>query len=217
MTDSDLNSFDSVAGVYDTLAKLVYGKSIRQAQLYYLDQLRESSNILIIGGGTGWILRSLLEVNANATIWYVEASAKMLEMAKRRNLIPGATINFVHATEDSLPETPVFDAVIANFYFDLFDDERLPKILGTISRCLIPGATLLVADFNAPVFWWQRLLVRVMYGFFRVVSGLHTSDLPRWPFFLEQANFRLLKTRTFYRGFIQSSVYDFVPFPVLFS
>jgi len=212
MMDKDMNAFDNVSGVYDSLASLVYGSSIKNAQLFYLEELRHSKCILIIGGGTGWILQSLLEINQNATVWYVEASAKMLEIAKGRKLAEGGSIKFVHSTEKSLPDFPVFDAVVANFYFDLFSDEGLKNVLAKLTRSLFPGAILLVADFNQPHHWWQRLLVSSMYRFFRIVSRLETKQLPRWQHFLEQSNFRLLKTRTFYRGFIQSAVYDFVLF-----
>jgi len=216
MTDKDLNGFDSVSGVYDALARVVYGRSIRNAQLVYLDQLRESKNILIIGGGTGWILQSLLEVNPTAHIWYVEASEKMLEMARGRKLVTGATVKFLHSTERSLPNFPLFDAIIANFYFDLFSDERLKNVLDIIGRAIHPHAILLVADFNSTR-WWQKWLLRCMYSFFRIASGLETDHLPQWQFFLEKAGFRLKTTRSFYGGFIQSSVYDFVPFTLLFS
>ncbi|MEZ4686196.1 MAG: hypothetical protein R3B47_09055 [Bacteroidia bacterium] len=54
-------SFNRLAPVYDFLASLVFGNRIRQAQRWLLDFIPEGSSILILGGGTGWILEELAE------------------------------------------------------------------------------------------------------------------------------------------------------------
>jgi len=218
MSKTALNAFDKVSAVYDNLASLVYGQSIRNAQLLYLQEVKHSKCILIIGGGTGWIIEELIAINADATIWYVEASGKMLAMTQAREKVANrADIKFVHGTEKSLPDFPVFDAVIANFYFDLFSNSVLEDVIESLCRSMFPGAVLLVSDFNPPIHWWQRLLMSAMYRFFRIVSCLTTDRLPQWQEALKKNNFLLLKTETFYRGFIRSSVYNFVNFSVLFS
>ncbi|MEJ7646008.1 MAG: methyltransferase domain-containing protein [Chryseolinea sp.] len=218
MSNTNLNAFDKVSGVYDSLVSLVFGQSIRNAQLIYLGEVKHSKCILIIGGGTGWIIEELIAINANAAIWYVEASGKMLKISKSRDKVATRTnIKFVHGTEKSLPDFPVFDAVIANFYFDLFSDDALESVIACLRRSMFPGTILLVSDFNPPVNWWQRLLMSSMYRFFRIVSGLVTDRLPHWQRSLKKNNFLLLKTGTFYRGFIRSSVCQFVNFSVLFS
>jgi trans-aconitate methyltransferase len=79
-----LNGFDSIAGIYDVLAKLVFGQSIQRAQTHFLPNARNCTSILVLGGGTGWLLRHIRQVNAAAHIVYVDASSAMLHRARRQ-------------------------------------------------------------------------------------------------------------------------------------
>ena len=49
-----MNGFNSIAPVYDALATLVFGRSIRNAQLCFLGDIGYRGKVLILGGGTGW-------------------------------------------------------------------------------------------------------------------------------------------------------------------
>jgi tRNA (cmo5U34)-methyltransferase len=48
--------FDRLAPFYDSLARLIIGKGIKQSQLHFLNHLRDKTKLLVLGGGTGWIL-----------------------------------------------------------------------------------------------------------------------------------------------------------------
>jgi tRNA (cmo5U34)-methyltransferase len=49
--------FDRLAPFYDSLARLIIGKGIKQSQLHFLNHLRgQNQGVLVLGGGTGWIL-----------------------------------------------------------------------------------------------------------------------------------------------------------------
>src|SRR5688572_10145370 len=113
--NSTLNRFNRVAGVYDILARMVFGRSIQQAQLHFLNELPTQGNILILGGGTGWILKSILKVRPLITIWFVEASDAMIAKAKQQAGNDEARIHFIHGTEETLVPEVQFDAVLANF------------------------------------------------------------------------------------------------------
>ncbi len=52
-------NYNNSAWFYDSLAGLVYGKALVKAQVYLLQYIPADSNILIVGGGTGWILMNL--------------------------------------------------------------------------------------------------------------------------------------------------------------
>ena len=74
--------FDLIAPYYDSLARLVFGDSIRHCQLEYLDKIPPGAQVLILGGGTGWLLGELMKINPSCRVWYLESSIKMLEMTK---------------------------------------------------------------------------------------------------------------------------------------
>src|SRR4051812_25234860 len=108
--NSKLDTFNGLAFVYDGLAKLVFGKSIQDAQRCFLNQLSDKRNILILGGGTGWILEEVILKNSACDIWYVEASSKMIELSQRK--LPkdyASRVHFIHGTEQSLPNQIQFD------------------------------------------------------------------------------------------------------------
>jgi len=167
--------------------------------------------VLILGGGTGWILSELFKVNPTCRVWYVEASIKMLEKAKtRKEVSPSSQVFFLHGTERNLQQIGDvrFDAVIANFYFDLFTSTSLRAVLENIKRSINPGSKLLVSEFvEGPRS--QRLLLFVMYQFFRWTCSLEASRLPDWQHELTRHRLTERHTKAFCNGFIKSSLYVF--------
>ncbi|WP_141765680.1 class I SAM-dependent methyltransferase, partial [Hymenobacter coccineus] len=78
-------NFDRIAWCYDALAGLVFGGSLRAAQRAALDGLPAGApRVLILGGGTGWVLGEVLRRRPGATVLYLEASGPMLARATAR-------------------------------------------------------------------------------------------------------------------------------------
>jgi len=204
------SGFDKIAFIYDALAKFVFGNSIRKAQYTYLEDIPQGGNVLILGGGTGWLLEKLMKVNPACKIWYVEASKNMLVKAKKV-VANQASVNvrFIHGTEEDIAAQidVAFDAVITNFYFDLFTPLTLNRVLKQIIKLMKRRAVLLVSDFVDTRVWWHRLLLFVMYRFFRAACNIESSRLPEWQDHLASAGFKELRARSYYTGFIVSSVY----------
>jgi len=79
------NKYDSIAGIYDILSRLVFGKVLQRSQAGLLKWMSPESRVLIVGGGTGWILeRIAADHPAGLDIVYVEASAKMVALSRKR-------------------------------------------------------------------------------------------------------------------------------------
>ncbi|HMG89278.1 MAG TPA: methyltransferase domain-containing protein [Chryseolinea sp.] len=203
--------FDWIAPYYDSLARLVFGDSIRRCQIEYLDEIPPGSKVLILCGGTGWLLAEIMKANPTCTVWYVESSIKMLEIAKARfSDLSNAEILFIHGTEKNLQQynDTYFDAVITNFYFDVFTSSSLDEAMTYIQKCVYPGSKLLVSDF-VDRSWWQRFLLFLMYRFFRWTCAIEARNLPDWQRQLERAGFTQRSTTSFYGGFIKTSVHVF--------
>ena len=116
------SGFDFVAPFYDSLAGLVFGRAIRDAQVIFLDMIPRQSQILIIGGGTGWILPEIFTRASPARIVYLEASPKMLNLARQQILNPAqeACTEFRLGTEKDIRSEEKFDVFISHFFLDLF-------------------------------------------------------------------------------------------------
>ena len=206
--DVSLNSFDSLAPYYDRLARLVFGRAIRSAQLIHLPHLSKAKSVLILGGGTGWILPHLLRASAVAHVTYIEASARMIALS--RNSIPENArdrITFVHGTEDTLQPGNCFDAVIINFFADMFTDPELVGLVRQLKKLVNNDGYILCTDFVNDR-WWQRAMLKAMYLFFRLTTKLDTRQLAPWRSIITAGGFQRLQSQTFWRRFIWSELYQ---------
>ena len=203
-----LNRFNWIAGFYDFLARLVFGRSLYEAQCFFLKDLKSSRRVLIIGGGTGWILRELLSLNTNCEVDYIEASSKMLEKARGQiSDSDKGRVKFIHGTEQDIDIDGLYDGVITNFFLDLFGaslDEVIQKIRGSLSR----KTTWIVTDFADQQKWWHQLMLNGMYAFFRLTTGLEAKKLPDYETSLENAGIKKSKEKVFFGSFIKSAVYS---------
>lgn len=205
MTVRRINNFDALAPYYDTLARIVYGKSIQRAQTEFIYTIPVRATILILGGGTGWILDSLTHGNQGHKIYFIEASSEMIGRAQRRS-IDGDVI-FIHGTEAAIPQGLKFDVVMTNFYFDLFTNAGVQHRIQHIAKFCNDDARWLVTDF-VNTRWWHSLLLKSMYAFFKLTSGIEADHLPDWEPALHAAGYSCTDQRGFYKGFIQSYVFE---------
>lgn len=201
-----MTNFDKVATVYDRLARLVFGKSIYRAQILYLREIPPGASVLILGGGTGWLLAELLVINPHCQVVYIEASMKMLELTKQKIDEEANGVLFIHGTEETIPAGLTFDAVITHFYLDLFDRDSCAKVIRRIRRVSHTKSLWLVCDFLYTT-WWQGVMLWAMYLFFDVISGLKVNTLPDWKKLIDKKGFVEIKSETFYKGFIGSTLY----------
>src|SRR5262245_56174420 len=125
------NNFDFIAKVYEHLARMIFGNELIKAQCHLLTKIPPNARVLILGGGTGEILDKLVQQNPGCRIWYIDASIEMLEAAKKRASVT-ENVLFIHGTQDAIPEGQQFDAVITNFYLDLFNGDSLTRVIQTI-------------------------------------------------------------------------------------
>jgi hypothetical protein len=51
------------------------------------------------------------------------------------------------------------------------------------------------------------MMLKIMYGFFKVTASLETASLPAWRRCMVKNRFREVESKEFYRGFIHSSIF----------
>lgn len=204
---SALNAFDRIAPVYDWLSGLVFGDALDKSQLTFLGSIRNGSHVLMIGGGTGKSLESLLSLTHGCKVWYVEASSVMIARARQRIGSRSPNVVFIHGNEDSIPAHTQFDVIITGFFLDLFPEEKVGKWARRVGHRLREEGSWLITDFVGRDKWWQRLLLWSMYRFFILTCGIKGRRLPRWEYEVGRNGFAE-KHATFYFGrFIKSSVW----------
>lgn len=204
--------FDRVAAFYDPLARLVFGRSLQRAQQLALAGLPPGApHVLVIGGGTGWVLRELFRQRPAATVVYVEASAAMLRRARRtmQQHCPArlAQVEFRLGTEELLAPPEQFAAIGTFFFLDLFPPARLRRVLEQLAAVRQPGAPWLLADFAAPRTVWQRALLAIMYRFFRLTTGITGTTLPPIAEELGRLGLRPVATQYCFGGMVEAVVF----------
>lgn len=181
--------YGPLAPVYDLLAAVAFGGSLRRAQRAALAAglpgLGPQPRILVLGGGTGWVLSPLWQHCPTAQVLYMEVAASMLAATQARLARhpppAGARLELRHGSEADLQPGEQFDAIITFFVLDSFLPHALPAALGRLQATLAPQARWLVVDFWPAQAGWRRALLRAMYLFFRVTVRLQARTMPPWP------------------------------------
>jgi len=194
--------FDILTPFYDPLARLIIGKGIVASQCHFLQTLNTCSRILILGGGTGWLLDYLCRKDQPYEIDYIDISPEMLKAAQKRKFV---RVNFITGTATDIPSN-TYDGVITNFYLDMFHESEVQRIIMHIKSHLTNDARWVITDFvnktstHSIYLWW-------MYRFFRIVAKIQACQLPRWQAIMKDSGFERIASNKFSKGFISSEVY----------
>ncbi|QIL38891.1 class I SAM-dependent methyltransferase [Pedobacter sp. HDW13] len=204
------NNYDRIARHYDTLSRLVFFKAQVNAQVNQLHYIQKNSNVLIVGGGTGWILEELAKVYPDGLkIVYVEISAKMIALSKARNY-GGTEVVFLNQGIETFTTETQFDVVLTPFLFDNFSMERAGKVFELLDGCLKKNGIWFLVDFalnknNGK--WWKLLLLKLMYRFFKLLRIVEASSLiDMQPYFLSK-DYEVKEVRFYYGSFIKATVF----------
>lgn len=209
-----LQGFDRIAPFYDFLAKMVFGNSLKKAQIHFLPHIPENARILILGGGSGWLLAELIKRNPSSEIVYVEASEKMLDLTKKylakKNLFKNSRITLLLDAEYYKKNDQKFDVVITNFFLDLFTEITLENIILSLSAMLKPDGLWLLSDFDKKEFEsssWKKLFISSMYFFFKKTAKIEGSKLYDFDRMLKDQPLLKLESKHFYSRMILSALY----------
>lgn len=192
-------SFDLLAPHYRWMELVLAGGKLQRCRTAFLDQVSPCRNALLLGEGNGRFLRECRRKLPRAQITCVDASARMLDSARRRVQRAGlnpAEIEFVRA--DALgwsSRRREFDLIVTHFFLDCFSPEQLEKVIGLAAATATPNALWLLSDFQIPPAGLPRRRAQaihwLMYTFFRIVTRLPARRLTSPDPFLEAQGFQL--------------------------
>ncbi|AKD55378.1 class I SAM-dependent methyltransferase [Spirosoma radiotolerans] len=209
-TPTSGGNFNWVAPVYDTLAFVVFGHKLQQAQVVFLDQIPAGANVLLVGGGTGWLLEQVLMRGNTKRIVYLEASRKMVALASRRMIQKSllGSVDFRVGDETALSPDESFDVIITPFVLDLFTETTLKtQFIPQLLNVLKSTGLWLVTDFVQPPSWWQKVLLWIMIRFFRLTAGIEANRLANWQQCLFDADLALHKREHQVGGMVSAEVW----------
>jgi len=194
-----MNDFNFVAPYYDFLSKLIFGGQILSSQTYFFDHLKEMTDVLIIGGGTGELLKHLPK---DVNVCYLEKSKRMIQSAKKKSSSPDIT--FIQQDFFEFKPDQKYDTVICPFFLDCFNEQLLQGAIQKIKEQLIPKGLLIVSDFDDEAI--SIFLSKTMHLFFGLVVALQAKKLQPIRKVLYKENFIEISGQQFKKG-IFSAVY----------
>ena len=201
-------NYDNTASFYDFLSRLVFGKAQVYAQLYLLPYIKADNKVLIVGGGTGWILEEISKrYPSGLEITYIEVSEPMMALSKKRNT-GSNKIEFIQKPIEEVDLSPSYDVVINAFLFDNFSQATAAKVFNQLNNALNKGGRWLFTDFQLSGKWWQKPLLKMMYLFFSIIGHMETRNLPDTNSYFEEHGYTKIAEKFFFGNFITSVAYQ---------
>ena len=158
---------DRIARWYRWLEYAAFGGALRRRREAFLFELGNPQKVLVLGDGDGRFLQLFTALYPQARVDAVDVSARMIELAQAR--APGVTFHPADAREFPFEEN--YDLAVAHFFFDCFEPRELQTLLSRIR-----ANTWLVSEFQTTRWSWP--IVRSLYFFFRLTTGLRVTALP---------------------------------------
>lgn len=204
-------SFDRVAPHYRWLETFVFGNRLQRARLAFLSEIGSPRRVLIVGEGNGRFLAEFVRLHPSAAVDCIEASARMIKLARMR--CPDERVNFIHGNvQDISLEAGCYDLVVTHFFLDCFAGDELRKVVEQLAHAATSRAGWLLADFLLPTEgWWRwhaRLWLRAMYFFFRLTSHLQTERLDDPSVLLRAAGFDCARRNSWRFDLIKSELWS---------
>lgn len=182
------------------------GRALERRRRRFLAEFENAQRALVLGDGDGRFLRALLRRNPVVRADYVDLSGRMLELARGR--AGGERVSYLQA-DARAAEFPrsEYDLIATHFFFDCFGEKELDRLIGRIAVAARPRARWVVSEFRVASLA-GRLLVRALYLFFRITTGLKTRTLVDHRPMLRSHAFRLISASHSRGGLVVSELWE---------
>jgi ubiquinone/menaquinone biosynthesis C-methylase UbiE len=210
-------SFDRIGRSYRLLETIAFGQSLQCARILWLEKIPRPRRVLILGEGDGRFLCELLRVHPKIDIDCVDASARMLSLARKRarQIHPESwpCAQFIQA--DILQWSPrnSYDLIVTHFFLDCFPPDEVKAIVDKLAGAATPDAVWLLADFTIPSAGTlpqlhAKLWLRMMYLFFRCAAGITANGLVDPSLYLDANNFAPMSRQSSRAAMLKSELWQ---------
>lgn len=148
-------NFDQQASTYDNDIKGQHARSLYPVLLKKISEV-PCHTVLDLGCGTGEMIKRILQQDKNKSLYGIDLSEKMLDVAKNKL---GKEVTFVLGDSEDIPfSDSFFDVVYCN---DSFHHYPAPdKVLSEVYRVLKPHGIFIMCDC------WQPAIGRAIMNFY---------------------------------------------------
>ncbi|MBV9035164.1 MAG: class I SAM-dependent methyltransferase [Acidobacteriaceae bacterium] len=206
---------DGIARWYRLLESLAFGGALQRRRREYINEVAGASRVLVLGDGDGRFTAEFLRRSAAAQVDSVDLSSSMLALAGRRvRACPSSRmrVRFHHGDARTIKLAGTYDLIVSHFFLDCFTPDEMPALTARIAQAACPQARWLISEFGLPNAGMGRrvaaFLIRVMYWFFRVSTGLQARRLPDYRASLAGQGFRRVRRKSVWGGFLVSELWE---------
>jgi len=194
------------------MEKVSAGGKLQRCRLEYLARIPYPARVLLAGEGHGRFLPALRKQFPDAEITVIDFSAGMLAQARaslERQGVAATDIEFLH--QDMLtwePPAARYDLIVTHFFLDCFTGSQVEHVVAKLGTAATAEAQWLLADFRTEEPGLKglraRWIVRLLYGFFRIATGLRAKSLVSPDLALRKSGFTLHHQRISEWGLLKS-------------
>lgn len=140
----------------------------------------------------------------------------MLKAAARRRFKTGVGYKEIQSIHQDFlawqSQDASFDAVVAQFFFDSFNEDEMKITARKIRNLLQPSGRLFVSEFAVPTRpgWGKvraKLTVWFLYRVFRILTGLKTQELVDYETTLLTTGYEKSRQSDFLQGGLTTRIY----------
>jgi SAM-dependent methyltransferase len=209
---------DPIARWYRPLEYLVFGRALERRRFAFLEEAAKARRVLMLGEGDGRFIAEFVKRNPLALVDCVELSHCMLALAQRRLRKLGADcprVRFWPGDARTVELNGEYDLIVTHFFLDCFTVAELEGLVARISARCRPGARWLASEFCLPETGLRRAaawaLIRIMYLFFRITTGLKVKRLPDYAPVLAANGFRIVRRCSEVGALLVSELWERTP------
>lgn len=165
-TPTAIGDYLRVAPFYDRLATLYSCGAIDRSRKVHLAHLPPEASLLYAGAGTGQEAMLAAQQGHRVQLWDPSQAMLQRAAARRARLEPAARarVELINAPVETLDGDTRVDAIVCNYFLNLFSAPEIPWWLDRLSAHLKPEGSLWIADFAPlsgilwPVAWAYHAL-----------------------------------------------------------
>ena len=194
---------DRIARCYRWLEYVAFGKELERRRFRFMKEASGATRALILGDGDGRFL-ARFAARSEASIDCIDSSARMLELARAR--AGDSRVRYSCGDALTLSFAPAeYDLIATHFFLDCFDERDLERLIERVAGAAQSDALWLISEFRQPR--WATPLLKGLYLFFRVTTGLKTTRLIDHRPLLAKHGFRLKREETSRFGLLASELW----------
>src|SRR5574342_1030100 len=148
---------DWLLPLYDPILRFVFRDAGLRSAMLAAARIEPRCRVLDVGCGTGTQAVLVKQAHPDAEVIGVDGDARVLAIARRKVEQAGVEVALDEALATALPYADArFDRVLSSLVFHHLAEGDKRRALAEIRRVLAPGGWFLLADFGAPVTWYER-------------------------------------------------------------